>query len=76
MTRQVYYSRKNNNSLDLMLSLNGLPIATAELKSPSTGQTVEHAKTQYKEDRATRETRTATTPPPTCGKTSGQKTVG
>lgn len=37
--------------LDLVLSLNGLPIVTMELKNPMTGQTVEHAINQYKYDR-------------------------
>lgn len=56
VTRQVHYSTKNENSIDLLLSLNGLPIATAELKNPMTGQTVEDAKRQYKHDRDPRET--------------------
>ncbi|MCI5208967.1 MAG: type I restriction endonuclease subunit R, partial [Candidatus Electrothrix sp. ATG2] len=34
--RQVYYSRKNRNSIDLVLSLNGLPVATIELKNQFT----------------------------------------
>ncbi len=51
VTRQLKYSLKNENSLDLVLSLNGLPIVTAELKNPLSGQTVEHAKWQYKNDR-------------------------
>ena len=33
VTRQVKYSTKNENSLDLLLSLNGLPVATVELKN-------------------------------------------
>ncbi|MFC7137297.1 type I restriction endonuclease [Halobaculum litoreum] len=33
------------------MSLNGLPVATAELKNPQTDQTVDHAKRQYKQDR-------------------------
>lgn len=49
--RQVKYSLKNENSLDLVLGLNGLPVATAELKNPFTAQNVEHAKTQYIKDR-------------------------
>lgn len=50
-TRQLHYSTKNENSLDLVLSLNGLPIVTVELKNPLSGQTVEDAKAQYKNDR-------------------------
>ena len=37
--------------LDLVLSVNGLPVVTMELKNPMTGQTVEHAIKQYKYDR-------------------------
>ncbi|NLD50648.1 MAG: type I restriction endonuclease subunit R, partial [Clostridiaceae bacterium] len=49
--RQVRYSIKNENSLDLVLGINGIPVATAELKNPFTGQTVELAKKQYIADR-------------------------
>jgi type I restriction enzyme R subunit len=35
----------------VLLSVNGLPVATAELKNPFTGQTAENAKHQYKFDR-------------------------
>jgi len=45
--RQVYYSKKNKNSVDLVLSLNGLPVATLELKNQFTGQNTAHAKKQY-----------------------------
>ncbi len=55
VTRQVHYSTKNENSIDVMLSLNGIPIATGELKNPLTGQNAEHAKHQYKNDRDPRE---------------------
>ena len=55
VTRQLYYSEAHTNSLDLVLFLNGLPIITAELKNPLSGQTVEHAKKQYKRDRDPRE---------------------
>jgi type I restriction enzyme R subunit len=51
-TRQVHYSTKNPDlSLDLVLALNGIPVASAELKNPLTGQSVEHAKYQYRHDR-------------------------
>jgi type I restriction enzyme R subunit len=40
-----------DNELDLALFLNGLPIATGELKNPMTGQHVGHAKHQYRHDR-------------------------
>lgn len=55
ITRQVHYSNHNNNSLDLLISLNGLPLATAELKNHFTGQNVNHAANQYKTDRDPRE---------------------
>jgi type I restriction enzyme R subunit len=55
VTRQLRYSSKNSNELDLVLSLNGLPVITAELKNPMTGQTVNHAIRQYKNDRDHRE---------------------
>ena len=51
VTRQLYYSSKNKKSLDTVLLLNGLPIITIELKNAMTGQTVENAKYQYKNDR-------------------------
>lgn len=55
VTRQLQYSEAHHNSLDLVLLLNGLPLVTAELKNPMTGQTVEDAKLQYKRDRDGRE---------------------
>ncbi|WP_275315259.1 type I restriction endonuclease subunit R [Tenacibaculum bernardetii] len=51
VTRQLYYERKGKNSLDIVLSLNGLPIATIELKNQFSGQNVSNAKKQYKFDR-------------------------
>ena len=47
VTRQLYYERVGKNSLDMVLSLNGLPIATIELKNQFSGQSVENAKKQY-----------------------------
>ena len=55
VTRQVYYSLKNKNSIDLLLSINGLPVATVELKNQFTGQNVSHAKRQYTANRDRRE---------------------
>ena len=55
VVRQVHYSQKNEKSLDLVLFLNGIPIFTAELKNPLTGQDVEDAIRQYKTDRDPRE---------------------
>jgi type I restriction enzyme, R subunit len=51
VTRQVHYSTRNQNSIDLLLSVNGLPVATVELKNQFTGQDVENAKQQYGSDR-------------------------
>lgn len=54
VARQLHYSTRDaSKSLDLVLLLNGIPVATAELKSPMTAQswTVEDAKRQYREDR-------------------------
>ena len=51
VTRQLYYERNGRNSLDMVLSLNGLPIATIELKNQFSGQDVNNAKKQYVYDR-------------------------
>jgi type I restriction enzyme R subunit len=51
VTRQLKYSNKHSNTLDLVLSLNGIPITTAELKNPMTGQTWRSAIFQYQNDR-------------------------
>ncbi len=55
VVRQLHYSERNNNSLDLALFLNGIPIFTAELKNPLTGQDVQEAIRQYRTDRDHRE---------------------
>lgn len=53
--RQLHYSSKNNNSLDTVLFINGFPIVTMELKNEYTGQTVQDAIKQYKNDRNPKE---------------------
>jgi type I restriction enzyme, R subunit len=53
--RQLPFSAKTNKELDLALFLNGIPVATAELKNPFTRQTVEGAKTQYRKERDPKE---------------------
>ena len=53
--RQLKYSKANENALDLVLFLNGLPIFTAELKNPISGQDVRHAIKQYQDTRDPRE---------------------
>ncbi len=53
--RQIYYSTKNKNSVDVLLSLNGIPVATLELKNQFTGQNVGNALKQYSTTRDNRE---------------------
>jgi type I restriction enzyme, R subunit len=56
ITRQLRYSNdESRRSLDLCLFINGLPIATFELKNRLTKQTVDDAVEQYKRDRDQRE---------------------
>ena len=55
ITRQLRYFPGSQKSLDVTLSLNGIPVATVELKNPLTGQTVEDACRQYQQDRDPRE---------------------
>lgn len=49
--RQVRYSTKSDNAIDVVLFVNGLPIATLELKNTLTGSTFKHAELQYRKDR-------------------------
>ena len=51
VTRQVPCHPGNNDTIDLLFSLNGVPVATCELKNPGTGQTWRDAIKQYKNDR-------------------------
>jgi type I restriction enzyme, R subunit len=53
VVRQVRYSLQNENSLDLVMFLNGLPVATAELKTDFT-QSIDDAIDQYRFDRLPR----------------------
>jgi type I restriction enzyme R subunit len=55
VVRQLRYSAKTTDELDLTLFLNGIPIATAELKNPLTGQDADDAKAQYRKDRDPKE---------------------
>ena len=50
-TRQFRYSPYNNNSIDMVLSLNGIPIVAMELKDQLTGQSIVDAKEQFMFDR-------------------------
>ncbi len=53
VTRQLRYSQDNTQlALDLCLFVNGLPVATFELKNSLTKQTVDDAVEQYKRDRS------------------------
>jgi len=52
VTRQLHYSKDATKlSLDMAVFINGLPVATFELKNSLTKQTVEDAVEQYKRDR-------------------------
>ena len=53
--RQVKYSAKNENSLDMVIFVNGLPVFTVELKNQFTGQNVINAISQYRTDRDQKE---------------------
>ena len=53
--RQLKYSHVNENTLDFVVFINGLPLATFELKNHFTGQTVDNAIQQYKADRDPKE---------------------
>ena len=55
VVRQLRYSTKTEQSVDMALFLNGIPFCTAELKNPLTGQNVEKAVLQYRNDRDPRE---------------------
>lgn len=54
-TRQFAYSTQNNNTIDVVLSLNGIPIVALELKNQLTGQSVNNAKRQFMYDRDEKE---------------------
>ena len=54
-TRQFAYSTQNHNTIDIVLSLNGIPVVALELKNQITGQSVDNAKRQYMCDRDEKE---------------------
>ena len=54
-TRQFAYSNENHNTIDIVLSLNGIPVVALELKNQLTGQSVSNAKRQYMYDRNPKE---------------------
>jgi type I restriction enzyme R subunit len=51
VTRQIPCHPGDHSTIDLVFAVNGLPVATCELKNPGTGQSWRHAVRQYKEDR-------------------------
>ena len=51
VTRQARCHPKGNDTVDLLFALNGVPVATCELKNPQTGQTWRDAVVQYQKDR-------------------------
>lgn len=51
VTRQVPCHPGDHSTVDLVFAVNGLPVATCELKNPWTGQSWRHAVRQYQEDR-------------------------
>ena len=53
--RQWHYSETNNNTVDMMLALNGIPIAAIELKNQLTGQSIDDAKRQWMYNRDPKE---------------------
>ncbi len=55
LVRQLHYSTKNENSIDMVLFLNGIPIVTMELKNQLTGQNFKDSEKQYRFDRDPKE---------------------
>ena len=54
-TRQFRYSTANTNTIDMVLSVNGIPMVALELKNQLTGQDYNCAINQYKNDRSSKE---------------------
>lgn len=55
VTRQVHYSTKNENSVDMVIFINGVPVVVMELKNAFTGQSYADAIRQYRKDRSPNE---------------------
>lgn len=55
VTRQFAYSKQNTNTIDMVLSLNGIPVVALELKNQYKGQNVQCAVEQFKNDRDPKE---------------------
>lgn len=54
-TRQLHYSPSSENSIDIVLFINGIPVISLELKNQFTGQNVTNAISQYTFDRSGRD---------------------
>lgn len=54
-TRQFRYSSQNKNTIDMVLSINGIPIIALELKNQLKGQSIDNAKKQFMYDRSGKE---------------------
>ena len=52
LVRQLQYSNRNNNEIDIVLFINGIPVVTMELKNALTGQNHYNAIKQYMQDRS------------------------
>jgi len=59
--RQVRFDTASNETIDVVLTANGIPVVTLELKTDNT-QTVQHAIRQYREDRKPGKNRPLLTP--------------
>ena len=55
VVRQLHYSTKNENSIDMVLFINGIPFMTMELKNQLTNQTILDSERQYRYDRDPKE---------------------
>ena len=62
VVRQVHYSENNEKSIDLVLFVNGIPVATVELKTDFT-QSIEDATKQYRFDRLPKDAKTSKAEP-------------
>ena len=51
LVRQLHYSTHNNNSIDIVIFINGIPVLTIELKNQLTGQNIDNSDKQYRFDR-------------------------
>ena len=54
-SRQFHYTPDNNNSIDMVLSINGIPVVALELKDQLKGQSYVNAIRQFREDRSSKE---------------------